>query len=620
MDIRMQTRAVNMLYRLFLRQSTNAHQIPYIPSKTVLPMPSAGDTPLVAPEEAGVSSEAISALLSSLERCRGAAVHTIGIAREGKVVSLAAAPGYDVTTRHQTHSMCKTVTALAVGILHDEGKIDLDTPAYRLVGEGLPALLSGKTKAITVRHLLTMQAGVVFGEVGSVTEEDWVRSFFESGVSFKPGTAFSYNSMNSYILSVIVERLSGRTLADFAAERIFAPLGIRPTLWEACPRGHTKGGWGLYLSVEDMLKLGDLIAAGGVYNDRRLLSRDWMRQMTKRHSKTPESFGGYDYGFHVWVSREGGTCLCNGMLGQNILIEPKSRTVVAVNAGNCELFPNGPMLGLLENHLRGGLAKRPERADRRAALALRESEGLFFSGRTWTHPQAPDAPLREGGTPRERWDALTGKPFVAEKNNFGILPIFVMLMQNNHAAGLHSFALLREGESFYLDFAEGGECFRLAVGFGEYKRSEITLRGEAFRVAVRAEFCDDTDGDPILKLEVIFPEMACARRMRLYYDTDKPSVVLSEQPGRRMMDEYVKLFDFMPYGKLLGAVIRPQLERDMIAYRVRTCYEPTLCLGLGALPAEHALPTPEGEEPPFAALIPDLTPEKRRRFLPFRRR
>ncbi len=620
MDIRMQTRAVNMLYRLFLRGSTSAHQIPYIPSKTELPAPSAGDTPLVAPEEVGVSCGAVSALLSELERCRGAVIHTIGMARGGRVFSLAAAPGYDITTRHQTHSMCKTVTALAVGILYDEGKIDLDTPAYQLVGEGLPALLTGKTKAITVRHLLAMQAGVVFGEVGSVTEEDWVRSFFESGVSFRPGSAFSYNSMNSYILSVIVERITGKTLADFAAERLFAPLGIRPTLWESCPRGHTKGGWGLYLSVEDMLKLGELIAAGGVYREKRLLSRDWMRAMTGRRARTPESLGPFDYGYHIWVSRERGTCLCNGMLGQNILIEPKTRTVVAINAGNCELFPNGPMLGLVEKYVGEDFAAKPERADRRTLLALREQEARFFSGRTWTHAQKADALLRDGGTPAERWDALTGTLFIAEKNNFGILPIFVMLMQNNHAAGLHSFSFGREGEAYYLDFAEGGECFRLAVGFGEYKRSEITLRGEVFRVAVRAEFCDDTDGDPILKLEVIFPEMACARRIRLYYDTDAPAIVLSEQPGRRMMDEYVKLFDHIPYGKLLGAVIRPQLERDSIAYRVRTCYEPTLCLGRGTPPTDHALPTPEGEEQPFTAFIPEKPARKKRRILPFFRR
>ena len=139
-------------------------------------------------------------------------------------------------------------------------------------------------------------------------------------------------------------------------------------------------------------------------------------------------------------------------------------------------------------------------------------------------------------------------------------------------------------------------------------------------MAVRAEFCDDTDGDPILKLEILFPEMACARRMRIYYDAEHPTIVLSEQPGRHMIDEYVKLFDHIPYGRLLGAVIRPQLERDSIAYRVRTCYEPTLCLGRGTPPTDHALPIPEGEEQTFAPFFPEKPAEKKRRILPFFKR
>ncbi|MBO7292760.1 MAG: hypothetical protein J6V07_02365, partial [Clostridia bacterium] len=128
MDIRMQGRAVNLLYRLFLRNSTNAHQIPYLPAKITVPAPSAGDTPVVSPETVGVPSESVSALLRDLERERDAVLHAFGASRAGRVFTMAAAPGFDTTVRHQTHSLCKTVTGLCIGILIGEGRLSLDDP------------------------------------------------------------------------------------------------------------------------------------------------------------------------------------------------------------------------------------------------------------------------------------------------------------------------------------------------------------------------------------------------------------------------------------------------------------------------------------------------------------
>ena len=595
MDIRMQSRALLLMYSLFLRGSTNAHRIPFIPSKTTIPERSAGDTRLVTPEAVGIPSGTVRELLRTLERDRGSVMHAIGMARAGNVFSLAAAPAYRTDIRHQTHSLCKTVTGLAIGLLWDEGKIDLDAPAYRLVETGLPPLLTPRIRAITVRHLLTMTAGVNFGEVGSVTEEDWVRCFFESNVAFAPGSTFFYNSMNSYILSVIVERITGKTLADFVAERIFAPLGIRPTLWESCPRGHTKGGWGLYLSIEDMLKLGELIASGGVFRGTRLLSRVWMRMMVKPHAKTPDGIGPYDYGFHVWVGRQNRTVLANGMLGQNIWVHPKNHLVIAMNAGNCELFQTGTMLETVERLMTVPFERTSLRHNTRAANLLRATEASFFQSRTWTHPQKADVPWWDGLLPADKWKRLEGRPYLARKNNLGILPLFVILMQNNLSAGISSLAFSTEAGVHYLTVTEGEEQYRLPIGFGEYAEAVLTVRGEKYAVAVRGEFCDDTDGEPILKIDLLFPEMASARRLRLYYDTDKPTLVLSEQPGRQMLDPLISLLEFTPRGRLLGGILRPQIEKELIAYRIRTCYEPTLRLGRGAPPAAEEEPLLSGD-------------------------
>ncbi|MBO5918406.1 MAG: hypothetical protein J6Q14_06530, partial [Oscillospiraceae bacterium] len=226
------------------------------------------------------------------------------------------------------------------------------------------------------------------------------------------------------------------------------------------------------------------------------------------------------------------------------------------------------------------------RPDRRAVRELREAEGGFFRGRTWTHPQSEDTPLRDRALPRELFDRLASEPFLCGRNNVGLLPLFTSLMQNNLSPGLRSLTFCREEGEPVLLLTEGEETYRLPLGFGEYKEATLSVRGEQYLVAVRAEFTDDTDAEPILKLDVLFPEMAAARRIRLYYDTDKPTLVLTEQPGRQMMDALVGLFDIMPRAKLLGGIVRSQLEREGIAHRVRTAYEPHLRLGRGTVPTE----------------------------------
>ena len=605
----MQSRALMLLTRLHISGSTSAHQIPFYPQKTVIPAASPVTEALTPPEAVGLRSADLLHFYTELGRHRDVSLHAIGIARDGKTVSVAAAPGHSPELRHQTHSMCKTVTGLAIGILVGEGLLDIDTPAFRLVGDGIPALLSPRMRAITVRHLLTMTAGVIFNEMGAVTETDWVRSYFESSVAFTPGTRFAYNSMNSYILSVIVERITGKTLSSFVTERIFTPLGIPQTLWEACPHGHTKGGWGLYLSIADMLKLGELIRNQGSFDGKAVVPRDWIAKMTRAHAEVPERIGAFDYGFHIWVARDRTSVLCNGMLGQNIWIHPKNRLVVATTAANCELFQTGStlrtLLGLLgkPNEETGALAE-----DSEALAALRQEEAVFLAGHAWTHPTEAHAPARDGGIPAEWWDAIAEKPYIAEKNNVGILPLFLSMIQNNLPAGIRRLTLSRRGEERALTVVEGGESYRLRVGFHSYRETTITVRGETYLVRCRAEFCDDTDGEPILKVEIVFPELSCTRRLRLYYAEEEPYAVLSEQPGRRLIDDLVGVLEFLPRTKFIGGLLRSQMEREYIDYRVRIAQEPRIYLGHGAAPAAHATAV-DGE----ALLhLDQLTPQKKR--------
>ena len=140
--------------------------------------------------------------------------------------------------------MCKSITGMAIGLLIDEGKLSLDENIYNIFPGKVNPLFKIFRPEITVRHLLTMTSGVTFNESGIVSGNDWLESYLNAPVTGKPGTEFQYNSLNTYVLSAIVSAKTEMTLEEYLRPRLFEPLGITRYLWETCPKGITKGGWG----------------------------------------------------------------------------------------------------------------------------------------------------------------------------------------------------------------------------------------------------------------------------------------------------------------------------------------------------------------------------------------
>ena len=177
---------------------------------------------------------------------------------------------------------------------------------------------------------------VTFNESGIVSGNDWLGSFLNASVNGKPGTEFQYNSLNTYVLSAIVTKRTGETLTEYLTPRLFGPLGITKYYWETCPKGITKGGWGLFLCAEDMAKLGQLYLQRGKWNGQQLVSEYWIEISTARHLKTQNDT--YGYGYQLWMEQRPGSFEYNGMLGQNVIIYPDMDMVLVTNAGNKEMF------------------------------------------------------------------------------------------------------------------------------------------------------------------------------------------------------------------------------------------------------------------------------------------
>ena len=591
MELRRQKKTLDLAYDFFVRGKSDVSRIPHTPYKTTLPAAAENYFPRSTPEAKGVSSAHVAAFLEELEHHPRINLHSLTVLADGAVITEVSAPGYDRAIPHVSHSMCKSVTGIAIGMLIGEGLLTPDTPAYTLFPEGrLPARLSSKTKAITVRHLLTMSTGVSFAELGSVVETDWVRTFFASDVRFDPGTDFAYNSMNTYILSAIVGEVSGLPLDEYLTPRLFSPLHIKSFFWERCPMGTPKGGWGLYLAQEDAAKIGQTLLDGGIFEGKRILDAAFIAEATATQRVTPSEAGEFNYGYQIWSARDESAFLFNGMLGQNVWVSPKNRIVIVSHAGNAEFFQDGGMLSLFSKYFGADFARAatPLPRDRRALAYLRHIQADFAASHTWVgrlHEPRGLARLwrRLSGRslrPLPRLCArLTGRAFAFPQNNCGILPVFMRLMQNNHTAGLRSLSFEAEGDRFFACFDEGeGECYRIPLGFYGYTPSTLTVRGEVYRIQAAAAFAVNEDGCRVLKIEIVFPEFSHTRRIKVFLTAeDALRLRLLEVPDKQIVDG---LFSTMPVtNPRTGAAVqflKNRINFDYVLLKVYNKFEPEL--------------------------------------------
>ena len=165
--------------------------------------------PRVVPESEGISSEKLTQMLRELAAARHTDMHHLLVLRNGHVICECNFAPYRSGIWHATYSMCKSITGMAAGFLISEGKLSLDENVYDIFEKRNGLLQKILRPNLTVKHLLTMKSGVQFNEMGVVSGNDWVDSFLNAPVKGTPGEAFEYNSMNTYLLSAIIQERTG---------------------------------------------------------------------------------------------------------------------------------------------------------------------------------------------------------------------------------------------------------------------------------------------------------------------------------------------------------------------------------------------------------------------------
>ena len=539
---------------------TGGTRVDYFPQKPDFPFDAVYEQAFVhaTPESQGISSDLFAALLRELDASKDTEMHHFMALRHGKVICECNFAPYPKGMWHITHSMCKSITGMAIGMLIEEEKLKLDEKIYDIFPDHINAFSKIFRPVITVENLLTMTSGVTFNESGIVSGNDWLGSFLNASVNGKPGTEFQYNSLNTYVLSAIVTKRTGETLTEYLTPRLFGPLGITKYYWETCPKGITKGGWGLFLCAEDMAKLGQLYLQRGKWNGQQLVSEYWIEISTARHLKTQNDT--YGYGYQLWMEQRPGSFEYNGMLGQNVIIYPDMDMVLVTNAGNKEMFQDCIMLNIIrkyfpvnyhpanvlpENPLSHSLLKRlcgelenGENNNRSTSLrggwkrnvvSRRKHSDKKYSYRI---SAAVDRPSDHHSFMR----AVSGRTYVMEQQNIGIAPLFVQVFHNNMTDGISEISFTYDAGNFCVSFTEGEVIHKLPVGFGKAADGCVDLHGEHYLVATLGEFARDENDIPVLKLEVTFIEECVKRKAHIFFHEDNGiEIKWNETPGKKMI-------------------------------------------------------------------------------------
>lgn len=539
---------------------TGGTRVDYFPQKPDFPFDAVYEQAFVraTPESQGISSDLFAALLRELDASKDTEMHHFMALRHGKVICECNFAPYPKGMWHITHSMCKSITGMAIGMLIEEGKLKLDENIYDIFSDQINALSKIFRPVITVENLLTMTSGVTFNESGIVSGNDWLGSFLNASVNGKPGTEFQYNSLNTYVLSAIVTKRTGETLTEYLTPRLFGPLGITKYYWETCPKGIIKGGWGLFLCAEDMAKLGQLYLQKGKWNGQQLVSEYWIEISTARHLKTQNDT--YGYGYQLWMEQRPGSFEYNGMLGQNVIIYPDMDMVLVTNAGNKEMFQDCLMLNIIrkyfpvnyhpadvlpENPLSYSLLKRlcgelenGENNNRSTSLRGRWKRNVVsrrkHSDKKYSYriSAAVDRPSDHHSFMR----AVSGRTYVMEQQNIGIAPLFVQVFHNNMTDGISEISFTYDVGNFCVSFTEGEVIHKLPVGFGKAADGCVDLHGEHYLVATLGEFARDENDIPVLKLEITFIEECVKRKVHIFFHEDNGiEIRWNETPGKKMI-------------------------------------------------------------------------------------
>jgi CubicO group peptidase (beta-lactamase class C family) len=468
--------------------------------------------PRSIPESEGVSSAGIQDFLEAAGKSK-TEFHSFMFLRHGKVIAEGWWNPYTASLKHTLYSTSKSFTAAAIGFALGEHRLNLDDKVISFFPGILPDSVSANLASLSVKDVLMMSDGQTPDPTGILAmDTNWAKGFLALPIVHKPGTAFLYNSMGTYMLSAIVQKVTGQKVIDYLRPRLFDPLGITGMDWEVSPQGINTGGWGLRLKTEDMAKFGQLYLQKGIWNGNQILPRPWVEEATtKKIDQDPSAsqarkdssdwLQGYCY--QMWRCRHD-AFRADGAYGQFIIMMPEEDAVIAITAETPNMQEE---INLIWNYLLPAIHKGKLPADKANETRLQQ---------TLSSLALP--PLTE--TTNASISALAGQTFTMESNDMHLQEISFMFKN-----GICEMTI-KQGDLLYpLSFGEGNWQLGNTPMHGPYllsrAKSNLSLI-PIFKIAGSYNWIDNQT----LQLALRYIESPHAEKITCHVDQKNLTLVL----------------------------------------------------------------------------------------------
>jgi hypothetical protein len=461
------------------------------------------------PEAEGVSSEEILRFVEAADK-NIKEMHSFMFLRHGKVIAEGWWDPYGPGFKHTMYSLSKSFTSTAVGFAVSEKLLSLNDKVISFFPDQLPDTLSQFLSEMTVRNLLTMTAGQspdpTFKVVNST---DWVKTFLFTPVIDKPGSKYLYNSLATFMLSAIVQKVTGKKVIDYLTPRFFTPLGIEGIDWEVNAQGINTGGWGLRLKTEDIAKTGQFYLQKGGWHGKQILPREWIEEATsfkiEQAPKLPQaekdsSDWMQGYGYQFSLCRNNGY-RGDGAYGQFMIVMPDQDAVIVMTAEKANMQPQ---LNLVWKYLLPAIKTAKLPSNEESLTTLRNKLSTLA------------LPLAEKIRSSSLEKTISGKTFVLEPNDNQIKTISLHFSENRCHVSLKI-----DSTDNSLDLEQGrwkmGETFLPAPNLIPNKILSGML---PFQIAGSYTWKEDN----ILELTLRYIETAHNQRITFRFDQNKVSI------------------------------------------------------------------------------------------------
>ena len=240
----------------------------------------------------------------------------------------------DIHAIHNIQSCTKSITSMLTGIAVQNQELgSLDERLYDIFPEDFDE--DENKRAISIRDALTMQTGLAFDNGKHSlqlyqTKASSVAYVLSQDLLYRPGTVMNYNDGAPQLVSKVIEKKTGKSLEQYAAEKLFSPLGITDWKWELAEDGTTFGAFSLFLKPRDFGKIGQLLLQQGKWGHKALLDTAYLTQATQTH--VAANFHSEPYGYYYWImpAYQGFAALGHG--GQFLFVAPEQKLVIVYTA------------------------------------------------------------------------------------------------------------------------------------------------------------------------------------------------------------------------------------------------------------------------------------------------